>query len=477
MGASDSKVTSQEKRFHIVSSDLPFDLETPVSTYLKLRDMGATFLLESAADSGRLGRYSFIGFVSGRTLSADRKKTVYRDGDRQLEQSGDPLSIIRAIIESTTVEANGHEVPVLLGAAVGYIGYDYVQFVEGIPIESTSTPLCQFHFVESLIEFDHFKRQMKVYSLVPESSDGKTDLHEKILCSLETSLPHRPKRTSAGGVKFSSNTSEEEYEETVNRAKRYIYEGDCFQIVVSRRLSAPCTADAFDIYRHLRINNPSPYMFYLDFGNRKIIGSSPEVLVKLTGRTALISPIAGTRPRSTDIRRDTELEAELLADEKERAEHTMLVDLARNDVGRVCKYGTVKVDGLMRIERYSHVMHIVSDVRGELLDDVDQFDLFRASFPAGTVTGAPKVRAMEIIDGLEKQPRGFYAGAVGYFSPTGDMDTCISIRTILVEDDTVHLQAGAGIVADSDPAYEFTETENKLAALKEAVKNSEGELI
>ena len=340
---------------------------------------------------------------------------------------------------------------------------------------AAGAPVCEFNVVEALVVFDHLTRKMTVYSLLPQTGSPANDFHSDIIKSLEAPLIHPRGLGRKASIDFQSNTSAEEYEEMVRRAKKHIYDGDCFQIVLSRRVQTRCSVDTFEIYRQLRMGNPSPYMFYLDFGKRKVIGSSPEVLVKLSGRQAVISPIAGTRPRGSSIAADAALEKDLLSDEKERAEHIMLVDLARNDLGRVCKYGTVNVEGFMRIERYSHVMHIVSDVQGELRDECDQFDLFRSSFPAGTVSGAPKIRSMQIIEETEKAPRGIYAGAVGYFSPSGDTDTCIAIRTIVAQDDTLYLQAGAGIVADSNPKSEYLETENKIAALKVAVESAAGE--
>ena len=474
MTESADAAAGRDRRFRVVSSDLPADLETPVSAYLKLRRIGAKFLLESAEGVDRLGRYSFIGFTDERVdtgMSA-------RSGSRHARRGGaDPLDGVRDALSRTRIEG-AEGVPGLLGAAVGYVGYDYAGFVEDVPCRleaDGTTPVCEFSFVQTLVVFDHLTRGMTVYSLVPEGCTGTTSLHDEITGALEAPLVHRATRASGGEAEFTSCVSVEEYAEMVKKAKRHIYEGDCFQIVLSRQVKARCGADGFEIYRRLRMGNPSPYMFYLDFGPRKVIGSSPEVLVKLTGRRAVISPIAGTRPRGASLAGDAALEKELLSDEKERAEHVMLVDLARNDLGRVCEFGSVTVEGFMRVERYSHVMHIVSDVFGRLCRPRDQFDLFRASFPAGTVTGAPKVRAMEIIDELEKTPRGIYAGAVGYFSPSGDTDTCIAIRTIVQEGEVVYLQAGAGIVADSDPWREFQETENKLAALKVAVNRAIGE--
>jgi anthranilate synthase component 1 len=469
------KISAPERRCEVVSDELPADLETPVSAYLKLREAGATFLLESAESVDRLGRYSFIGFASGRSLRADSENVFYRDGEAKQKATGDPLEALKAVVSANRV-ISGEPVPGLLGAAVGYISYDYARFIEDIPRkhEGEQAPVCEFNFVEALVVFDHLTRKMTVYSLVPEGETGPNGLHNEAVEALEAPLNYRGGEKVATKVEFTSNTSAEEYADMVVRVKRHIYNGDCFQIVVSRRVEAQCPVDSFEIYRRLRMGNPSPYMFYLDFGVRKVVGSSPEVLVKLTGRQAVISPIAGTRPRGSSLGADAALEKDLLSDEKERAEHIMLVDLARNDLGRVCNYGSVHVDGFMRVERYSHVMHIVSDVQGELRKEKDQFALFRASFPAGTVTGAPKVRAMEIIEDMEKAPRGIYAGAVGYFSPAGDMDTCIAIRTVVVEGDSVYLQAGAGIVADSDPQKEYQETENKIAALKVALESAAG---
>jgi len=476
MTAENKKADIVKKRYSVVSTELPADLETPVSAYLKLREAGATFLLESAESVDRLGRYSFIGFASGHLLEADGRGATYQNSDSVVKKSGDPLELLSEIIGSCELLSE-EPVPALLGAAVGYISYDYAKFIENIPSKHNNadeTPICQFYFVEALVAFDHLRRRMKIYSMLPEGETGGNDIHREILKKLEAPLIYKKGSGEKREIEFYSDTTPEEYGEMVEIARKHIYDGDSFQIVLSRKVSADCNLDSFEIYRRLRMGNPSPYMFYLDFGERKIVGSSPEVLVKLEGRKATISPIAGTRPRGESLGADAILEKDLLADEKERAEHTMLVDLARNDLGRICKYGTIKIEGFMRVERYSHVMHIVSDVQGELNDGADQFDLFRASFPAGTVTGAPKVRAMEIIEELEKAGRGVYAGAVGYFSPSGDMDTCITIRTITVENGKVILQAGAGIVADSQPSKEYVETENKIAALKLAVKSTAG---
>jgi anthranilate synthase component 1 len=459
----------------IRSSDLPADLDTPISAFLKLRPLGASFLLESAESVDVLGRYSFIGFKSRRGLIADGSKVTYRDNGESRVFACDPLDAVKHAVSACRIR-DAADAPGLLGAAVGCIGYDYVRFIEKLPEKHASDgmPLCRFTFVETLVVFDHLMRKMKVFSLVDEDGRGSIPKHDEILSALESPTSGKYLKGSGAAVDFKPNTSAEEYGRMVQEAKRYIHAGDSFQIVLSRRLRADIKSDGFEIYRQLRMGNPSPYMFYLDFGDMLVVGSSPEALVKLTGRRAFISPIAGTRPRGASKAEDLTLEKDLLADEKERAEHVMLVDLARNDLGRVCDYGSVKVEGFMRVERYSHVMHIVSDVFGELSSGRDQFDLFRAAFPAGTVTGAPKVRAMEIIAEQEKEPRGIYAGAVGYFSPSGDMDTCIAIRMVVIKDGVASLQAGAGIVADSEPEKEFQETERKLAALKVALEATGG---
>ncbi|MCX7702733.1 MAG: anthranilate synthase component I [Planctomycetota bacterium] len=467
----------EKKRvLQVVSSELPADLETPVSAFLKLREIGASFLLESAESVDRLGRFSFIGFPSKRTLVAEENSVIYRDEEKERVARSDPLDVLKSVFGSTEVIGE-EDRPSILGGAVGYVSYDYIRHLENIPEKSKGErkiSLCEFDFVETLVVFDHLMRKMTVFSLVPEKEKKEPVLHKEIVDALEKPLVHSRLGRNRRRVEFFSNASAAEYAEMVKKAKHYIREGDCFQIVLSRRLRANFDGDCFDLYRRLRMSNPSPYMFYFENRRRRVIGSSPEVLVRLNGRRAFTSPIAGTRRRGASRKQNGELAEELLSSEKENAEHFMLIDLARNDLGRVCKYGSVRVESLRRIERYSHVMHIVSDVEGELRDECDQFDLFRAVFPAGTVTGAPKVRAMEIIEELEKEPRGLYAGAVGYFSPSGALDTCIAIRMIVVEDGTAYLQAGAGIVADSEPEREYQETEEKLMALKVAIEASSG---
>jgi len=437
------------------ADDLPADLETPVSAFLKLRPLGARFLLESAETGGALGRFSFIGF--GDT------EVVARAGG-----SADPLAGVEGLLSRR--EGPAPRRAALLGGCVGYVSYDYVRSLERLdPPRPIAWPLAHFVRVDCLLVFDHLRHRVQVLSLPGSGTDG---LHDEIPRALAAARP--AVRAGAGRAPaFRSSAPREAFEGGVRACKEYIRAGDAFQIVLSRSLETRVSADPFSIYRALRMANPSPYMFYLDFGLRKLVGSSPEMVVKLEGRRARISPIAGTRPRGKSAAEDQALADALLADEKERAEHVMLVDLARNDLSRCCAPGSVEVTHMMRVEKYSHVQHIVSDVFGRLADGRTAFDLLRAAFPAGTVTGAPKVRAMEIIDELETAGRGPYAGCVGYVSPSGDMDTCLSIRTVSIEGDRAVLQAGAGIVADSDPVAEFEETENKLAAARQAVVRAE----
>ncbi len=466
-----------------VTREMPADLETPVSAYLKLAHHGACFLLESVEQGESLGRYSFIGLDYLQWFKISERGTAIQGGrgpQLTVPTSADPLRPVRDALRSFTV-APHPSVPHLLGGAVGYVGYDYVRFLERLPAggrEPFDLPMAQFYLVNTLLLFDHLKRKIVAVSLAGRGALDEAaarDRVNQILTILRTS-PLDPAIVSAKAklhAQFTSNLDREGYCAAVRSAQEHIRAGDIFQVVLSQRLSGPLTIPPFQIYRALRMLNPSPYMFYLNFGDVQLIGSSPEALVKLEGRRALSRPIAGTRPRGGSEEEDRHLETELLADEKERAEHVMLVDLARNDLGRVCEYGTVRAEKLFQIERYSHVMHIVSEVTGTLAESQDPFSLLRATFPAGTVSGAPKVRAMEIIHELEPTRRGPYAGAVGYIGLTGDLDLCITIRTVVVHADQVHLQAGAGIVADSVPEREFQETLNKIEALRRAVYMAE----
>jgi anthranilate synthase component 1 len=470
--------------------ELPADLETPVSVYLKLRGSSPSFLLESVEKGEIMGRYSFLGFEpAGMLTASDGQVSLYEDNSAQpLDAStGDPLQAAKEIMARYRPAAvNG--LPRFCGGLVGYLAYDAVRFFERAtlpPKSDLDLPDAEFLLADSLIIFDHVKHRLLIIANAHIREDPTT-AYEAAVCKIDSMvsrlsqpLGFTPSVFASEDEKSNSwvsNYEQADFEAAVREAKEYITAGDIFQVVLSQRLSRRTTANPFSIYRALRRVNPSPYMFYLELpGELRLIGSSPEMLVRLDGRQAQVRPIAGTRQRGETPTEDEALAQELLADPKERAEHVMLVDLGRNDLGRVCRYGSVRVPEEMVVERYSHVMHIVSGVQGELDAGLDSFDLLRATFPAGTVSGAPKVRAMEIIAEQEGQRRGPYAGGVGYFSFSGNMDTCIAIRTIVMQGDTVHVQAGAGIVADSDPTREFHETLNKAKALAEAVRIAEGQ--
>jgi anthranilate synthase component 1 len=467
------------------------DLETPVSVYLKLMDeAGPSFLLESVEGGEQVGRYSFVGVNPRGMISLDGR-TITRLHDRQTEtRELAPYEDILAVLKAELgrfIPADVAGLPRFNGGAVGYLGYDVVRFFERLP-ETAATVLSMpdaiFMLADTLVVFDHARHRLMILANARVNGDvaaayvDAIQRIERVSEKLLRPLPAVPQRRwGAGrdGDRLVSNMSQAHYEQMVAQAKEYIAAGDIFQVVLSQRLSRPTSAHPFAIYRALRMLNPSPYMFYFDFGpfEMQVIGASPEMHVRLEDGIASVRPIAGTRWRGQTKGEDMALAEELLADAKERAEHVMLVDLGRNDIGRVSDYGSVQVKELMVIERYSHVMHIVSHVEGRLRPDKDAFDLMRATFPAGTVSGAPKVRAMEIIEELEGQRRGLYAGAVGYFSYDGSMDTCIAIRTMVVQGDTVYVQAGGGIVADSDPPYEYRESMNKARALLVAVERAE----
>ena len=470
------------------------DLETPVSVYLKLLgESGPSFLLESVEGGEQLGRYSFVG-VNPRgmvTLKGRNVTLTSREGEevRALEAREDILDVLREDM-AQFVPADLDGLPRFNGGAVGYLGYDVVRFFEELPEMADSVldiPDAVFLLADTLVVFDHARHRLIILanSFVDEDVEQayveaiqRIDrISEKLLRPLPA-VPQRNWRAKKNGSTV-SNKTQEQYETIVRQAKEYIAAGDIFQVVLSQRFSRPTDAHPFAIYRALRMLNPSPYMFYFDFGDLdlQVIGASPEMHVRLEDGIASVRPIAGTRWRGANEAEDLELEEELINDPKERAEHVMLVDLGRNDIGRVCVYGTVQVRDLMSIERYSHVMHIVSRVEGQIRPGLDAFDLMRATFPAGTVSGAPKVRAMEIIEELERQRRGLYAGAAGYFSYDGSMDTCIAIRTMLMHDGEVFVQAGAGIVADSDPTREYEECVNKAKALMVAVERAEQGLL
>ena len=464
---------------------LSADLLTPVSAFLALRE-GSThsFLLESVEGGEKLARYSFLGKNPYRIVRAEGTEVTIEEHD-----APDPVDAkalegdIFAVMEQLMARYDEIDVPGLprlTSGAVGYLGYDNVRLVEHLPAppsDDLGMPDAVWCFYDTIAAFDHVRHQLVL--MASAFIDPDTDLRtaysdaRQRLNGLEADLTH-PVLESPAPVRLTSdamtsNFDQAAFERAVEQAKRYIYDGDIFQVVLSQRFAMPFDGDQFNLYRALRQVNPSPYLFYLDFDDFALIGSSPEVLVRAEGGEAEVLPIAGTRPRGATEDEDSALAEELLGDPKERAEHVMLVDLGRNDLGRVCRYDSVEVDRYAYIERYSHVMHIVSSVTGQLADTQGPMDVLAACFPAGTVSGAPKVRAMEIIDELEPTRRGVYAGAVGYVDFSNTLDTCIAIRTMVVRDGTIYVQAGAGIVADSDPTKEYEETRNKAQALREAM--------
>jgi anthranilate synthase component 1 len=451
------------------------DCETPVSAYLKLRGDGPSFLLESAEQGQRFGRWSFLGFRPRRVIRLQDGALTVGDEPRD---AADPFAAVAAELERYRV-APLPGMPPFAGGAVGLFGYDLARLAEPAigahPPDDLGLPDLALIVSDVLLAFDHLRHEVTVLAnvFVDDDLDARYDEAVAAIAEVRERLADPVPRAVAGTREppaFASNLGADGYARAVEEIKEYIRAGDCYQVVPSQRWSADSPVDALSIYRGLRTVNPSPYMYYLDFEDFQIAGASPEPLVRVTGRHVEQRPIAGTRPRAGTPRGDLERAEELLADEKERAEHVMLVDLARNDLGRVCEYGSVSVDALMDVETYSHVMHIVSSVSGTLRPAVTGIDALRASLPAGTLSGAPKIRAMQVIDELEPVKRGPYGGAVGYVSYSGDLDACIYIRSAVVKDGRVHVQAGGGIVADSDPAYELAETEAKAGAVLRAVE-------
>lgn len=455
------------------------DVLTPVSLFMNIRE-GAEFpfLLESVEGGEQLARYSFIG-------RNPYQKLIFNGEETTLEtKNGSELVLstyFDKLRELTTAysEPPLPELPRLKGGAVGFSAYDTFRQVEdlpNVPKDDLNLPEAIWAFYDEIFAFDHVKHQVVLIKTVFVDQEPNLDeayqkaqrsLDEMEEAALSSNYQNRP--FSIDTESLSSNMKKEYFEQIVEKGKEYIYEGDIFQVVLSQRFEADMSGDPFMLYRALRMVNPSPYLFYLDFEDFQLVGSSPEVLVRVQEGEARVLPIAGTRPRGKTHEEDLALEEDLKNDPKELSEHIMLVDLGRNDLSRVCKPGTVKMERNQVIERYSHVMHIVSDVVGELQDDQTSVDALMQCFPAGTVSGAPKIRAMEIIDELEQTKRGIYAGAVGYFDFSGNMDTCIAIRTMVVTGNKAYIQAGAGIVADSNPTKEFEETQNKAGALIQAL--------
>ncbi|MDT8318702.1 MAG: anthranilate synthase component I [bacterium] len=464
------------------------DMETPVSAYRKIAGDANSFLFESVVGGEKWGRYSFLG--SEPTLifkSKDGKIEILEKGETaSFDIKGDPLHHLKELMSRyRPVKLPG--LPRFFGGAVGYIGYDMVKFFEKLPDtveDDLGLPDALLMITDTIIIFDNVNQKIKVVSnAYTEGKDAEqaykdaVDRIEAMITRIKAPLPAAKTCISAPQEKeISSNFTKNGFKEIVEKARDYIRNGDIFQVVLSQRFEVENQEDPFEVYRAIRSLNPSPYMFLLNMGELSMVGSSPEVLVRVEEGEITLRPIAGTRKRGETEEEDRALEKDLLADPKERAEHIMLVDLGRNDVGRVSRIGDVDVDELMIIERYSHVMHIVSNVKGKIKDGLDSYDVLRACFPAGTVSGAPKVRAMEIIDELEPTKRGPYAGAVGYFSFTGNMDICITIRTILMKGDKAYVQAGAGIVAYSDPESEYIETVTKARGCIRALELAAGGL-
>ena len=456
--------------------DIAADLDTPVSAYLKLRPFKPRFLLESVEGGERLARYSFIGFGECLEVRLDRRGLRVGNETRPVPRTREEL--LNALREALAAAPQpGPQIPgvPLPGGLVGVAGYDLVRYFERLPARvHTGEEAPEAHYLapRSLLVFDHLTRNVALLHAGSEAE--RLALRAEVVQALRGAIPPGEKR-----VRYSPATgslSEAEFIDRVHRTKEYIAAGDVYQLVLSVRYSGECELDPFEAYRALRLLNPSPYMYYCDLGDSVVVGSSPEALVKVSNGQAQMRPIAGTRPRGVDAADDARLQQELLADPKENAEHVMLVDLARNDLGRVARAGSVGVHPYRKVERYSHVMHIVSGVGGELAPGKDAFDLFAAAFPAGTLVGAPKVRAMQIIDELEPVRRGFYGGTVGYFGHGGDMDQAITIRTVVFRNGRYSFQAGAGLVADSVPKTEYQEVLAKSAIVRRALALVEGGL-
>lgn len=464
-----------------LSVELLADVETPISIYRKLAERGPSFLLESAEGGETFGRYSFIGVdpVATFTFGAGAGQIV-GPGRHEEVSFDDPLDVVKRLISAYRIVPRP-ELPRLQGGAVGYLAYDCVRYFEpAARVKTGEGAEGAFLLTESTVIVDHLRHRVILVALMPLEGDRERrgEAYDRTVSRLESMVqrlaaplpPTRPFFPRASSLpEAKSNVDAGAYRAAVEAGKRAIEAGEIFQVVLSQRFTVERALPSFEIYRALRALNPSPYMFHLDLKDRAIVGASPEVLVRVEAGEVLVRPIAGTRRRGRDPVEDAALEQDLLADTKELAEHRMLLDLGRNDVGRIAEVGSVRVEAPLHVERYSHVMHIVSDVYGRLRRDLDAFDAFRACFPAGTVSGAPKIRAMELIGQLEPEPRGVYAGAVGYFDFCGNMDTCIAIRTMEVHPDRVEIQAGAGIVYDSEPDKEHEECLNKargpLAAL------------
>jgi len=488
MDASRFRALAKPGRIIPVFRERLADTLTPVSAFLRIRrGSRAAFLLESVEGGERVGRYSFLGRDPHLVIEARGRRLRRIDATGVREEEGDFFDAIRR--EAASREAvDVPNLPPFDGGGVGFIGYDAVRLIERIPDRhgpAADLPDASFGFYDEVLAFDHVRHRIQIIANVRIDEGGRSTASawreaEQRIDALEDLLAEpareRVRPRSSGEAARESTFTREAFEEAVRQGKEAIRAGEIFQIVLSQRFRQPVAADPFTVYRALRALNPSPYLFHLEDGERAILGSSPETLVRVRDRIASIRPIAGTRPRGATEEEDRRLEQDLLRDEKELAEHMMLVDLGRNDIGRVARFGTVRLPRLMAVERYSHVMHIVTQVDGDLRPDLSAIDALRAGFPAGTVSGAPKIRAMELIDELEPSRRGVYAGAVGYLDYRGNLDTAIAIRTLVLRDGVADVQAGAGIVADSVPSREYDETVHKANALFAAIRLAEGGL-
>jgi len=476
-----------------VYKEISADLDTPVSAFLKIKKDSYAFLFESVEGQEKIARYSFMGSNPSIIFKSKAKNIqiicAHANKSQRFVTSSDPLDEIKKIMQDFK-PAHIKGLPRFYGGFVGYIGYDMVRFFEKLPDKNPddlNLPDSIFILTDNILVFDHVNHTIKIIVniILPKKIKGmprtkKKEAYSNAIKKIETihrdlNMPlieeeNKGKRNKHN-VRIVSNFKKSEFQDIVNKAKRYIKKGDIIQVVPSQRFKINIGKEPLDIYRNLRSLNPSPYMFFMKLNEVVLIGSSPEMLVRCEEGVVRTRPIAGTKPRGKTQKEDLQLEQELLHDTKEKAEHLMLVDLGRNDLGRVCKKGEVKVSEFMKVERYSHVMHLVSEVEGNLDKKYDVYDCLRACFPAGTVSGSPKIRAMEIIDELENTRRGPYAGCVGYFSFSHNMDTCITIRTIVVKDNTAYVQAGGGVVADSVPEKEYFESINKAKALIEAINN------
>ena len=480
-------VMAQRGNLIPVYREILADLETPVSVLTKLCGKDHVYLLESVEGGEKWGRYSFLGTDAGVIFQVRGEEVIITEKDRVTKRAhnGDPMQHLRDLLgRYQPVSIPG--LPRFYGGAVGYLGYDMVRYFEKLPggqTDDLGLDEAVFVITDSMMIFDNVRHTIKVVACAfTEDAESLEDSYaascrkiEDMIKTLSMPATHQEKDSvDAGEISFSSNMTSKQYENIVDKAKEYIKNGDAIQVVLSQRFQTECVSNPVDLYRALRFVNPSPYLFFLKLGEATLIGSSPEVMVRLEEQTIELRPIAGTRKRGKTEQEDRQLSDELLSDEKERAEHVMLVDLGRNDLGRVAQTGSVQVNQYMVVEKYSHVMHLVSNVRAQLLRGKDAFDVLAATFPAGTLSGAPKIRAMEIIDELEPLKRGTYGGAVGYFSFSGNMDFCITIRTMLLKDGQIYIQAGAGIVYDSVPEKEHQESVNKARAMSQAVRLAAG---